>query len=66
MPLLGRAPLSPPGGYTRIDGGQTEEPHVRRAVAGGPVAVELGPLRLGEHVEAEAEVRLVGEAAHDR
>jgi hypothetical protein len=44
---------------TRVDGGedfggQAIEPHVGRAIAGGPIAVELGLPHLRQHVEAEA------------
>jgi hypothetical protein len=45
-------------------GHQPVEPAVRRPVAGRPVAVGLGLLCLGQHVEAELEVFLVGEAIH--
>jgi hypothetical protein len=52
-----------------LDGGEdlgreSVEADVGRPVASGPVAVELGLPGLGEHVEAEAEVGLVGEAVH--
>ena len=62
-------PADPGREHARLDGGedlggQAVEPDVRRAVAGRPVAVELGLLGLGEHVKAEAEVGLVGEAVH--
>ena len=47
-------------------GGQAVEPQVRRAVAGGPVAVELGLAGLRQQVKPEAEVGLVGEALQRR
>jgi hypothetical protein len=47
-------------------GDQPEEPPVRRPVARGPVPVELRLLRLGQHVEAEPEVLLVGETVYGR
>jgi hypothetical protein len=57
------------GGDTRLDGGenlgrQAEEPAIGGAVSRRPVAVELGLLRLGQHLEAEPEILLVGDAVH--
>jgi hypothetical protein len=45
-------------------GGQSVEPDVGRAVAGGPVTVELGGLGLGQDIEAEAKIRFVGKPVH--
>src|SRR3990172_4331228 len=43
---------------------QAEEAEVGGAVAGGPVAVELGLLGLGQDVEAEPQVLLLSQASH--
>jgi hypothetical protein len=48
--------------HARLDrvqhlGHQPEEPKARGAIALRPVAAELGLLRLGQHVEPEAQVR---------
>jgi len=43
---------------------QPEEPEVGGTVARGPTAVELRVLGFAEHVEAEPEVLLVGQAVH--
>ena len=62
-------PAHPRREDARVDGGedlggQPVEPDVGRAVAGRPVAVELGLLGLRQHIEAEAEVGLVGQVVH--